>query len=497
MKIFKKLILILSAIILAVPFVACGGGSDDGMKQGYYVVDSIKIDGQSVINEYLYYVINVKDSSNIEIKSCTIAGVETEDCTYTVDGDTVKIKIGRREYPYAYNSQNKTLSFSGVKGTEQEQSVFKYQEGYTFGGSQSGGVSFAKKGQMLWDDDENVFNYCPTVMVEGDTMHAWFCTDEQYNEGINGFVDTIGYRQGKLQPNGTWVFGPKSIAVRPGRTSGRTNVNEWDYMQCCDPTVVKGAFTYGGENYSYLMAYLGSKVSTAMNNETGLAVAKNPAGPWVKVNEGAETAFLSYYNDPNFVDGKWGIGQASLISVDGQGKVLIFYSYTADQGRSAVEYWDLSNLDNPQRLRDRAILSDIGVRNIETDNEYIHNGDFVYDHIKNRIYVISDEYVYAQGTPTNVTDSSRIYYVQLGDNESFLGETLFNSSNYEWQPVQRLDKSLTGSHKVHNCALVTDAYGRNIWHDKLYVMFTGCIDAPNNSNAAVDSYRHYGWEINL
>ncbi len=497
MKIFKKLILALSAVIFTIPAVACRGDSDPtGFEKGYYVAQSVKIDGISVMNEYLYYVINVKDDSNLEIKTCTIAGVKTEDCTYTFSDDTVNIKIGRREYPYTYDAENKTLSFSGEKGTEQEQSHFKYQEDYTFGSSQSGGVSFTK-GQMLWDDDAGVFNYCPTVMVEGDTMHAWFCTDEQFNEDINGFVDTIGYRQGKLQPNGKWVFGSKSIAVKPGRTNGRSNPNEWDYMQCCDPTVVKGSFNYNGEDYSYLMAYLGSKVSNAMNNETGIAVAKNPGGPWVKINEGSETAFISYYNDPNFVDGEWGIGQASLISVDGQGKVLIFFSYTADRGRSAVEYWDLSNLNNPQRLRDRAILSDVGIRNIETDNEYIHNGDFAYDSIKNRIYVISDEYVYAQGNPTNVTDSSRIYYVQLDNNESFLGEMLFNKTNYEWQPVQRLDKAVTGSHKVHNSALITDAYGKNIWHDKLYVMYTGCINAPNNSPQAVGSYRHYSWEISL
>lgn len=507
MKGLKRIALLGLSLLFAFPFVACGGeqggeqgGESGGIQKGYYTAQTLKINGSETKDGYLYYVLNVKDNKNVDIKSCAINGAETQSCTYTQEGNSVKIKIGRKEYAYDYNPTHKTLSFAGRKGTVNEQSKFKYDANFTINAPTKTGVKFAQKGQMLFDDiatdTQAVFNYCPTVLMEGDTMHVWYCTDEKYNENLTGFVDTIGYRQGKLLPDGTWVYSEKSIAVKPGRTNGRTNVNEWDYMQCCDPSVVKGSFSYQGESYNYLMAYLGSKVVNAMNNEIGLAVAKSAEGPWVKVNHGSETAFISYFNDENFVNNAWGIGQPSLINIDGQGKVLIFFSYTTDKTRSAVELWNLSNLDNPVKLEDRAILSDIGVHNGRKD-DCMHNGDYMYDASKNRIYCITDEFVYANGAPSNVTDSSSVYYVELASNEAFIGETLFRRTDYSWNHVQRLDKELTGFQKVHNCGLVTDAYGKSLWQDKIYVMYTRCDDAGDNSLKAVGSYRQYGWEISI
>ena len=58
----------------------------------------------------------------------------------------------------------------------------------------------------------------------------------------------------------------------------------WDRTHTCDPTVIKGEFKYNGETYNYLMAYLGCVPLNCKLNETGLAVAKDYNGPWIKCN---------------------------------------------------------------------------------------------------------------------------------------------------------------------------------------------------------------------
>lgn len=76
--------------------------------------------------------------------------------------------------------------------------------------------------------------------------------------------------------------------------------------------MIKGEFTYQEEKYSYLMAYLGCVTSDNTKNEVGLAVAKAPEGPFIKI----ESNPICHYELNDNKGFQWGYGQPSMVSMD-------------------------------------------------------------------------------------------------------------------------------------------------------------------------------------
>ncbi len=113
------------------------------------------------------------------------------------------------------------------------------------------------------------YNYCPSVMeLEDGTRYTYYCT----NGASGNITDYIAVRKGTPNGDGSYAWGAEQTVLAP--TAGT-----WDARHVCDPSVIAGAFSYNGTDYSYLMAYLGC--DTDFNdNEIGLAVATSPEGPF-------------------------------------------------------------------------------------------------------------------------------------------------------------------------------------------------------------------------
>ena len=127
--------------------------------------------------------------------------------------------------------------------------------------------------ETVGDDGEDYFyNYCPSIFIEDNVQHVYYCT----NKDEGNVTDYVGYRTGQITNNKLEYSSETKFVLSHGENGS------WDSRHACDPSVIKGEFKFHGEQYSYLMAYLGCVPSDCTLNETGIAVSKTPEGPWVK-----------------------------------------------------------------------------------------------------------------------------------------------------------------------------------------------------------------------
>ena len=323
-------------------------------------------------------------------------------------------------------------------------------------------------GELFGEDpDENFYNYCPTVMTEGNgTMHIWYCS----NRDPGDVTDFIAYRRGTLHADGKWTFTEKQLVLGPGSDSA------WDSRHVCDPSVVKGTFRYDGEDYSYLMAYLGCRSDNSTANEVGLAFAKSPEGPWVRYGANPIADFISSeeYNAAN-----WGYGQPSLVSMDRGGKVFLFYTKGVATGTfTQVELWDLTDADHPVRERGAA-MPNTGIA--------LNNADFAYDPAGNCFYCVKEDHTAQEWYPTDggvnwISGSVSLLRIRRNGSPD-IRDGIFGGVTYT--VLGTIDPAATGYPRNHNAGLVTDEYG--------WIRDSGDIAAVYSvSGLATD---HPGWTL--
>ena len=313
-----------------------------------------------------------------------------------------------------------------------------------------------KEDGMCFDEDEfsQLYNYAPCVFVDGNEAHVYYCTSMISGKG--GADDRIGYRHG-IKKNGKWYWGPKSLALDKGAEG------EWDSMDVCDPDVIKGEFTYNGEQYNYLMTYLGCITPGNYENAYGFAVSKEPSGPWIRVN-GLCPLYDFYelnpdyvypgHDDPNY--SLWGWGQSSMISFDKKGKVLVF-----DTGRSTTgqtcELWDFSNLNAPEMLW-RNEVSNRGMKDLYGNKDTICNAQLVYDPTLKCFYMVSDAHPFDSSVvPENLPTETNISMINDFNSEE-IGDC-FKNSKAVWAHLGSLNPDNTGFPKNSNACFERDPYG--------------------------------------
>ncbi len=143
--------------------------------------------------------------------------------------------------------------------------------------------------------------------------------------------NVIAVMKGEKTDKG-WLYGQGKVVLEP--TDG------WDkYLGSA--SVVKGSFTYGGESYSYLMAYSATAQEDGQAQSIGLAVAKEIDGTYVRVGDAPILSYdkAQYGNNPGFY-------APSLVNKDGQAAVGLFYTRADIYGH--FMYFanaDMSNLD--------------------------------------------------------------------------------------------------------------------------------------------------------
>ena len=338
--------------------------------------------------------------------------------------------------------------------------------------------------------EDRYYNYCPSVFVEGNVKHVYYCSNKIFGN-ITDYVAyrTCEYKNGRFDVTGTKDM---SFALSPTKDT-------WDSRHTCDPSVIKGEFAYDGMTYPYLMAYLGCVTSDCTRNETGLAVASSPAGPWVKCDK---INPIVPVEDDNL---GWGNGQPELISVDHKGRAILCVSHGGGQvnGEQVYEY-DFSNLNEPKLIRKKEVMNTNGIANAphksgEKVDAYICNIGLAYDEERQKIIMAKGRNPFGKdgAYPDFIADAVDVYYLDDSGNSSPFDE-LFKSVGEarDWVHMGTIDESLTGFKRNHNTGLVTDPYGRLVEKDRIEVAFTRS-DLSDVDWGYLSTYRIYSTSVKL
>ena len=230
------------------------------------------------------------------------------------------------------------------------------------------------------------------------------------------------------------------------------------------------------------MAYLGCTSTNSQDNKIGLAVANDPMGPFVKV--GTEP-LVDFVRDSSSNDFQWGVGQASLISIDKAGKVWLFYTRGEVSGtKTVVRECDFSNLNAPV-MSDEVKVSTSGLTNLNGKSDYMNNADFVYDPDNYRFYSASDCHPYPTDNPDYISSTFRVNY--------------FNGTKLNvgiWQTLEQVGPDQTGWARNHNVGLVRDEYGHLYNKDYITVYYTVGKTVSSWSKSEW-TYRIYEYNIEL
>lgn len=280
--------------------------------------------------------------------------------------------------------------------------------------------------------DDIVYNYCPSAIYYGDSIYVYFSA----NATENIIIDSIYLN--RLDVDGeTVTYTDKKLMLSPSEEG-------WDDVHVCDPSVIGGSFVYKGKSYGYLMAYLGCDRRDNQHNQIGLAVAEDLEGEWVKVEEINPIIAAEYDGSLDSSVFQWGAGQPSLVNVDKEGTVAVFYTRNDNVSTFTVcEVWDLSDLSNADKLYEFRV-SNNGTKNGNGKPETLSNADFAYSFDSGTMYMITDRHPFTE-YPTIIADSSDVYMVKIGDlsNISAL-------SDCTWKKTDTVGYEKTGSLKNHN-----------------------------------------------
>ncbi|WP_328993285.1 hypothetical protein OG394_03125 [Kribbella sp. NBC_01245] len=288
------------------------------------------------------------------------------------------------------------------------------------------------------------YQYAPSVVQLSPTERmVYYCANR-----VPGQVwDHIGANKGTKQADGSYAWSPTYFALDPqGAGTPR-----WASRHLCDPEVVRGSFRLAGHTYGWAMFFLGYPDTDRFPGEDpinviGVAYADAPEGPW----RIAPAALLDRRTEGSVSD--WGIGQPSATSIDGAGRVLLFYSGLGSVVRREV---DLSNADSPQ-LGSRIWLPTDGLTPEPGGGAWLHNASFVYDPARDEFFVSRD------------TGPGNDRVQQHTEIDRIAGAAIWSGTG-TWSVVGQVTSCLSGYPYNHNSGIVRNAYG--MLGDELDVYF--------------------------
>lgn len=287
---------------------------------------------------------------------------------------------------------------------------------------------------------ESKYSYCPSALEQKDgTVHLFFCGNP---ENLI-MVDNIFHI--KINPDGSQTT-PKSI-LQPGIPGS------WDDHHTCDPSVIEGRFTWNNATYKYALFYL-SNMYGVYYNEIGVAFSNDlNADNWVKYPKQIVKKTWSTEGDQEIGgNGKsWGVGQPSVVSLDGKGKLLLTYTIGDIGGtRIAWSEADFSNMDNYTITTPQTIVQ-TGLKAIDNQSrDYTCNSEFAINKDADKIVMIRPVQPMPNTYPNYLNSSLEIDYMNLSD--------FMNQRGY-WMPIYRITPDDTGYPRNHNATLLRDNFG--------------------------------------
>lgn len=307
----------------------------------------------------------------------------------------------------------------------------------------------------VYDPAGNRYAYAPAVIREGDTEHMWTC----HNAADGEIRDHIYY---------TRIVGGTVAESRSVLQAGPEGA--WDSFHVCDPSVVAGKFRYGGTTYDYALFYLGNDVDASYHNQIGIAFSNDLSGDWVKYPQ----PIVEYPND-----GYWGVGQPSATSIDGQGRVLLFFT-RGDPSATAGYRIDmnLNDMSSPQIGSPIRLTTD-GLTDSGGNPDWLNNFDIAYDPSRDRFIAVRELHPYPSGNPSYISESLQIVSID--------GGSVWGGGG-TWKVEGTLGPAMTGFPRNHNGGLLRTAYGTLPEPGSVEAYFTDSAAAPDLVGRAEFTY---------
>lgn len=295
--------------------------------------------------------------------------------------------------------------------------------------------------------EKRVYNYCPSAIAQNDSVYVFYCRNDQENYvNDNIYLDVVNIDR---------QSGDKILVLSP------SDNDQWDSNNVCDPSVITGDYQYNGKTYHCLMAYLGCSRTDNQHNQIGLAVSESLDGEWIKTDEINPIITADFDPDLESIF-QWGAGQPSLLSLDDNGTVAVFYTRNDNYATYTMcEVYDFSNLNAIKKITEFK-LSNAGTADGNNNPEILSNTDFAYEPASQTLYMITDQHPFGGDLLSIIPDNSDIYstYCDLS--------AIAELSSCVWTKVDTLSVEKTGSQKNHNAGFIRDGNGRLLANAVLY-----------------------------
>jgi hypothetical protein len=221
----------------------------------------------------------------------------------------------------------------------------------------------------IYNPPDGRYAYAPSVMDAGGTRWVWTCHNDQYRVIKDHIYET------KIV-NGRVVSSRSVLQATP---------DAWDSFHVCDPSVVAGRFSYQRERYGYAMFYLGNDLDASAHNQVGVALAREPGGPWVKLPEPIVTFDRT---------DQWGAGQPSAVTTDpATGRIMLFYTVGDTSTRAYFRTVDLSRADTPV-VSGPVLIPTAGLTGHDGEPDWLNGFDVVLDRARGRAVVVREQHPY-------------------------------------------------------------------------------------------------------
>ena len=358
-------------------------------------------------------------------------------------------------------------STQGSTGGSSQGSTGGSSQGST-GGSQGGeqtptyGLPVAAVGHYIKDAD---------VLDDTDARYLVYTTNEESAEEDN----VIAVRTGAYDETNGWAYGAENIVVRG-------EAGEWDeYIGSA--SVVKGVFEYSDVNYNWLMAYCATTQVNETQYEIGLAVATEIGGTWVKVGEKA----LIEFDEAVYGSGSVGCYAPSLVSLDKQSKVRIYYTYADAYGHLAryvdINAADVDALYGADAATDVNLISGFAYLPVNGNLQggdaemQMPNGDFAHDATSGKVIMVKDVSPSAANTPKYAISIQLAYIAEtelytVEEGTGWVSERVWDS----------MDTPNFAYERLYSACVVADVYGHVDGATAAEIIYNVCDVEQVNAN---------------
>jgi hypothetical protein len=212
--------------------------------------------------------------------------------------------------------------------------------------------------------------------------------------------------------------------------------------------------SYNSTSYAYVMFYTGNDADCSCNNQIGVAVANDLAGPWTRTS----APLIPWSGGTSYL----GILQPSATSIDGSGRVLLAYH---EEGASGLKQFtrevNISNLNSPT-LGTAVQVPTAGIAQTGEDAGGQVNIDIAYDSSRDRFYAVGEQTPFPSTNPGYVDYTTHLWSID--------GAGLRNG-NGTWRLEGSITKQLTGWPRNHNAGIDRNQYGGLVSSTNLTVTF--------------------------